>query len=206
MKARHRLSALWLATLCILLTGGDVVSGFRLAKHGPDQSLVLSAEGLESREEAMSFSLSDEISPKFLFEQCFLQARNNVTASIYKFSDEKLYRTLAETLRRSPGLRVRLLVNYDTVSKDEKDWLKDLLDIGEDIEVKYWKESGDEFNKLHAKFTVCDDYVIMGSANWSESSCECNMEINFSARNFFLATQLWTSFERLWKDKHANQK
>ena len=80
---------------------------------------------------------------------------------------------LKRKIEDSPGLQVRLLINEDTLDGETKDWLKNLLSASGNVKVKLWEKNGDKaYQKLHAKATICDENVIMGSPNWSASSCE----------------------------------
>ncbi len=139
-----------------------------------------------------------------------MQAKSNITAAVYKFTSEDVYHALKQTIRIRPELTVRLLMNYDT-THDQKDWLEDLRKLGSDVEVKYWRkvskdDSGKEdtkYDKLHAKLTVCDSFVVLGSANWSDSSCDDNMEISFQTVDGSSARYLDSKFQTLWADAHA---
>ena len=150
--------------------------------------------------------LSNTVSPKVFFERCFLGAKENITAAVYKFSDEDVYEALRASIKKTQSLRVRIVINDDTLSHDHKKWLKKLKDEGDNVEIRFWKKHGDTFNKLHAKFTLCDNFAVVGSPNWSKSSNEGeNLEIVQISRDKGTADRLRLLFDSVWNDKHAHE-
>ena len=190
------------ARLCALSSLLVALSTLVDARHGP-----VPKKGLFERadDNDFGFHLSSEVSPELMLETCFIQARHNISAAIYKFSDEHVYETLRESIHLRKDLKVRLVVNKDTTSKDQDEWLRSLMSAGNDVEIKYWEKNGEEkFQKLHAKFTLCDDLAVMGSANWSENSCDGNnMELLVVHRMPAVGAQMRGAFETLWASNHA---
>lgn len=152
------------------------------------------------------YALSSDLSPKWLLQECFTSAKRNISAAIYKFGDEDLYKTLLQTMRARPQLALRLVVNEETMDSKSKDWLRELQKTGNDVQVMYWHRDGDDtYEKLHAKFTICDSMSILGSANWSENSCEGNnMEFTFSSQSPEIAQEMYGVMDRLWSNHHAS--
>ena len=108
------------------------------ARHGPVPELVGGADDNDFR-----IHLSSEVSPELMLETCFIQARHNISAAIYKFSDEHVYETLKQSIHLRQDLKVRLVVNKDTIGTDQDGWLKSLISTGKDVEIKYWEKNGE---------------------------------------------------------------
>jgi phosphatidylserine/phosphatidylglycerophosphate/cardiolipin synthase-like enzyme len=211
MRAAGR-KALWVAgvalsVLCFCMLLPRVEGASAMSRHVAAARLQDEGKG-EQQENTMvgGMFLSSMTLPKQLFQRCFESAEHSITAAVYKFGDKDLYESLLGAIKRSPGLKVRIVANDKTISKKHRGWLEKLEEEGSDVEVRLWKKHGDHFNKLHAKFTVCDTITVSGSPNWSDSSNEGdNMEIVEVSTDQETAQKMENLFEMLWSDKHANR-
>jgi len=212
MRAQGRKRTVWAASLLVLCF---CVSSLLLSVEGVSARGRQAAVVMQQHEKVDDFQddedmiggmfLSSMTLPKALFQRCFKSANHNITAAVYKFGDKDVYETLLGAIQSSPGLRVRIVANDETISKKHRGWLKELEKAGDDVEVKLWQKHGEYFNKLHAKFTVCDSFTVSGSPNWSDSSNEGdNMEIVEVSTDQETAFRMNSLFEVLWTDKHAN--
>lgn len=202
--------ALW-CVLCFCMLSSRVEGASAMSRHvaaARVQDEGGKGGGQEQKHTQMvgGMFLSSMTLPKALFQRCFESAEHSITAAIYKFGDKDLYESLLGAIERSPGLKVRIVANEKTISKKHRGWLAKLEEEGSDVEVRLWKKHGDHFNKLHAKFTVCDNITVSGSPNWSGSSNEGdNMEIVEVSTDRETAQKMENLFGMLWTDKHANR-
>ncbi|UPR04220.1 hypothetical protein HOP50_15g75540 [Chloropicon primus] len=196
----------------LALSTSNVVASVRVAaKGGVDlpglhaQASVLPSSASLDGDDGLGYWLSTEVSPKWLLAKCFSVAKTNITASVYKFSDKSIYEALQSAVDMNPELGVTLIVNDETLDHDGKEWLEH-LNKSDRADIKLWKDIKDSgFDKLHAKFVICDDFVVLGSANWSENSCSgSNMEISVAGTSAFAARELEAAFQKLWANEHAS--
>ena len=140
-----------------------------------------------------------------VYKSCIADSSRSISASVYKFSEKHVFEALKAKVQEAPGIRVRLLMNDGTLDDENAQWLQELQKMGsKSVEVRLWKEVKDEnFQKLHSKITLCDGTAVVGSANWSKSSCQENMELVVILRDAASVGTLEKLFQTLWEDVHA---
>lgn len=148
---------------------------------------------------AVTVTLSHERNPREITVAAIRNATRSIDAAVYKLSDEPILDALLDALDR--GVRLTLLFD-----KDENDasgeMARDLEDAGADV--RYYKT--DRYDKLHAKFAIYDGTTaIAGSANWSDSSGEDNMEIVFFFDDRQTVNTLVGNFDALWSDGESRR-
>lgn len=127
-------------------------------------------------------------------EQMLLEARVSVDAALYRITNPRLARALAQA--RNRGLRVRLLVDRNKY-QDTAVTRELITQNSLPFHAIYGRER--EGSKLHHKFAVLDRHIVLtGSYNWTVESEERNFDHMLILRDPSLVLAYEQEFERLW--------
>ena len=174
-------------------------------------TLTLGKLSLESTSDSYGFTLytTNYLPPDAIYMECVREIDHYFYGVFYRFTDGVLYDALNGMAKKLAGTKAefKLLIDAGTITTDEVSWIDSLVANGEHVEVKVWMKGDEEgrFNKLHPKFTVCNErFAAVGSANWSEEESSNNMEIMAKISNETLVADVRSKFFKLWDDtEHA---
>ena len=140
------------------------------------------------------FLLGPDENPIVATRRALDEARESVSAVIYKFDEPGLLDAVSAAVGR--GVRVRLLVDGKQAAEDpERSLASSARAVG--AEVRLWPEGA---HKLHAKLTVVDGrQALTGSYNWTRSALEGNVELLMVFEDPATVRRLSALFEALWE-------
>jgi phosphatidylserine/phosphatidylglycerophosphate/cardiolipin synthase-like enzyme len=139
-------------------------------------------------------SLGPDENPIVATRRALDEARESVSAVIYKFDEPGLLEAVSAAVRR--GVRVRLLIDGAQVAGNPERSLAARAQAA-GAEVRLWPE---DLHKLHAKLTVVDGKkALTGSYNWTRSALEKNVELLIVFEEPATVRRLSGLFEVLWE-------
>jgi phosphatidylserine/phosphatidylglycerophosphate/cardiolipin synthase-like enzyme len=117
-------------------------------------------------------------------------ARQSVSAVVFKFNEPSMLESVRQALER--GVSVKLIV--DSVDAGRK---KSLVRQAERLgaAVRRWG-----LGEMHAKFTIVDNaWVITGSFNWTQSAATSNVELVAGVGDADVVQRFVELFADLWE-------
>lgn len=149
---------------------------------------ISSPEDLEIQSNQATFSkIREEII------QSIRMAKHSIWICIAWFSDEMLYQELYN--QHTNGVNIRILISNEDSNKKMIPKLKDEF---ETIVVNKWGYK--EFNRLHSKYCIIDNSIVLqGSFNWTPTASQNEEHLTVSVDRQ-LAEQYTENFKEIYRN------
>ncbi len=134
-------------------------------------------------------AVSLDASPVDLTVAAIEGAERQILVVVYKFDEPELFNALEAAMAR--GVHVRIIADAEEAGR-KRSLVDDSQMLG--AVARRWVDG-----KLHAKFAVIDDdLVLSGSYNWTKSAAEDNVELFLASEDPEVVKEFADLFESLW--------
>ena len=161
---------------------------FLLALGSSSQTVALRAQQPGTAIPHLALSL--DASPVDLTVAAIEGAERQILVVVYKFDEPELLQALKAAMER--GVQVRIVADGEEAGR-KRSLIDDSQMLG--VVARRWGDG-----KLHAKFAVIDDdLVLSGSYNWTKSAADDNVELFLSSEEPEVVKEFTDLFESLWE-------
>ncbi|MCH5322316.1 MAG: nuclease NucT [Helicobacter sp.] len=128
-------------------------------------------------------------------------SKNHLDIAIYSFTNREIAKAIRDTAKR--GTKVRIIYDKSTNEKSQNSTIGYLAKLN-NIEVCLLQGKASKnqkyFGLMHTKMAISDNYLVIGSANWSKSAFETNYETLFITQDSNLITKAKEEFNAMFKE------
>lgn len=128
------------------------------------------------------------------------EAKKEIRIAIYSFTNREISKALRDAAKKN----VAIYIIYDKESNEDTDkstigYLAKLQNIEVCTLSGTFSKNGKYVGKMHSKMVVIDDnFLILGSANWSKSAFENNYETLLITENKDFIAKSQKELNRMW--------